>query len=108
LFDALEGRGDRKAFARRLLAFGPRSWRDPASGNLFSDLDVPVLLVILGEPGLALDYVERASRSSPIDLAWGLLMPSLDPIRCDPRITAAVERIQVVDHRAARVCAART
>jgi len=108
LFDALEGRSDRKAFARRLLAFGPRSWRDPASGNLFSDLDVPVLLVIIGEPGLALDYVERASRSSPIDLAWGLLMPSLDPIRCDPRFTAAVERIQVVDQRAARVCAART
>lgn len=108
LFDALEGRSDRKEFARRLLAFGPRSWRDPASGNLFSDLDVPVLLMILGEPGLALDYVERASRSTPIDLAWGVLMPSLDPIRCDPRFTAATERIQVVDHRAARVCAART
>jgi len=49
-----------------------------------------------------------AAISSPIDLAWGLLMPSLDPIRCDPRFTAAVERIQVVDHRAARVCATRT
>ncbi|HET9694142.1 MAG TPA: tetratricopeptide repeat protein, partial [Steroidobacteraceae bacterium] len=106
LFDALEGRSDRKAFARRLIAFPPRSWRDPGSGNLFSDLDTPVLLLLLDEPGYALDYIERASLSptGPIDLAWGLLMPSLDPIRCEPRFIAAVKRTGVVDHRAARLC----
>jgi len=32
-------------------------------------------------------------------------MPSLDPIRCDPRFVAAVARIHVVDHRATRLCA---
>ncbi len=105
LFDALEGRADRKAFARNLMAFPERSWRDPKSGNLFSDLDVPVLLVMLGEPGQALDYVDRASHSTPIDLAWGVLMPSLDPIRCEPRFIAAVARIHIVDRRAARLCA---
>jgi tetratricopeptide (TPR) repeat protein len=105
LFAALEGRGDRKAFAGRLVAFPERSWRDPGSGNLFSDLDVPVLLMLLGEPGLALDYVDRASRGNPIDLAWGVLMPSLDPIRCDPRFVAAVDRLKIVDDRAARMCA---
>ncbi len=107
LFDALEGRADRKAFARRLQALPLRSWRDPTSGNLLSDLDVPVLLVLLDERGLALDYVERASHapSAAIDLSWGLLMPSLDPIRCDPRFVAAVERVQVVDQRAVRLCA---
>ncbi len=105
LFAALEGRGDRKAFAGRLVAFPERSWRDPGSGNLFSDLDVPVLLMLLGEPGLALDYVDRASRGNPIDLAWGVLMPSLDPIRCKPQFVAAVDRLKIVDYRAARICA---
>ena len=105
LFAALEGRGDRKAFAGRLVAFPERSWRDPGSGNLFSDLDVPVLLMLLGEPGLALDYVDRASRGNPIDLAWGVLMPSLDPIRCKPQFVAAVDRLKIVDYRAARMCA---
>jgi TolB-like protein/tetratricopeptide (TPR) repeat protein len=105
LFAALEGHGDRKAFAGRLVAFPERSWRDPGSGNLFSDLDVPVLLMLLGEPGLALDYVDRASRGNPIDLAWGVLMPSLDPIRCKPQFVAAVDRLKIVDYRAARMCA---
>jgi len=105
LFDALDGRSDRKAFARRLVAFPARSWRDPGSGNLFSDSEVPMLLILLGEPGLALDYVDRASRSSQIDLAWGVLMPSLDPIRLEARFVAAVDRIKVVDYRAATLCA---
>jgi len=104
LFAVLDGRGDRKAFARGLLAFPERSWKDPGSGNLFGDLDVPVLLMLLGEPGLALDYVDRASRGNQIDLAWGVMMPSLDPIRCEPRFVAAVERMHLVDARAARLC----
>jgi TolB-like protein/tetratricopeptide (TPR) repeat protein len=106
LFDALEGRSDRKAFARRLMAFPARSWRDPNGGNLFGDLDTPVLLVLLDEPAMALDYIERASLSpmGPIDLAWGLLMPSLDPIRCAPQFIAAVKRADLVDRRAARLC----
>jgi hypothetical protein len=91
-----------------LVAYPERSWRDPTSGNLFGDLDVPVLLMMLGEPGLALDYVDRGSRGGVwIDLSWGVLMPSLDPIRCDPRFVAAVERIRVVDQRAGRLCAAK-
>ena len=104
LFAVLDGRGDRKAFARGLLAFPERSWKDPGSGNLFGDLDVPVLLMLLGEPGLALDYVDRASRGNQIDLAWGVMMPSLDPIRCEPRFVAAVERMHLVDARAVRLC----
>jgi TolB-like protein len=104
LFDALDGRGDRKAFARRLVAFPERSWKDPGSGNLIGDFEAPVLLLLLGEPGLALDYVDRGSRGNPIDLAWGVLVPSLDPIRCDPRFTAAVARLGVVDYRAVPQC----
>jgi TolB-like protein/Tfp pilus assembly protein PilF len=105
LFDALDGRGDRKAFARRLVAFPERSWKDQGSGNLIGDFEAPVLLMLLGEPGLALDYVDRGSRGNPIDLAWGVLLPSLDPIRCDPRFVAAIDRLNIVDDRAARMCA---
>jgi TolB-like protein/Tfp pilus assembly protein PilF len=106
LFDALEGRADRKAFASRLQALPLRSWRDPASGNMLSELDILVLLALLGEPGLALDFADRASHSptATADLSWALLMPSLDPIRCDPRFGAVVERVKVVDERAARLC----
>lgn len=86
------------------MAFPARSSRNPESGNLFSDLDIPVLLMLLGEPGQALDYVDRASHVTPIDLAWGVLMPSLDPIRCEPRFNTAVDRIRMVDHRAPRLC----
>ena len=108
LFDVLEGRGDRKAFVRRLLAFPLRSWRDPGSGNMFSGIDVPVLLMLLGEPAHALDYVDRGSREVPLDMVWSVLMPSLDPIRCEPRFIASVERIHVVDYRAAGLCKVKT
>ncbi len=106
LFDALEGLGDRKAFARRLHEIPLRSYRDPRSGNMFSELDILVLLMLLGEPHLAVDYAERASHAptATSDLSWVVLMPSLDPIRCDPRFVAVVERVQVVDQRAARLC----
>jgi TolB-like protein/Tfp pilus assembly protein PilF len=105
LFDALDGRGDRKAFARSLMAFPQRSWKEPGSGNLFGDFEAPVLLILLGEPGLALDYVDRGSRGNPIDLAWGVLLPNVDPIRCEPRFVAAVDRLKIVDYRATRMCA---
>lgn len=104
LFDALQGKGEREAFARRLQVYPALSWLDPSSGNQFSDFDTPVLLMLLGEPGLALDYVDRASRSPFDSLARGMLMPSLDPVRCEPRFVAAVKRIGLVDQRAARLC----
>jgi adenylate cyclase len=104
LFDALQGKGERGAFARRLQAYPALSWLDPSSGNQFSDYDTPVLLILLGEPGLALDYVDRASHGQLDVLARGMLMPSLDPIRCEKRFVAAAKRIGLVDHRAARLC----
>jgi TolB-like protein/lipopolysaccharide biosynthesis regulator YciM len=106
LFDALEGRGDRRAFARRLAATPPRSWLDPASGYFLGDVEIPALLVLLGEPELAMDFVERIA-ANPVDLQWGLLMPVLDPIRCQPRFIAVAERLRVVDRRAAQICARR-
>ena len=81
-----------------------RSWRDPNSGNMFGDFDVPLMLMLLGEPAMALDHVERSSKGNFIDLTWAILMPALDPIRCEPRFIAAVVRTGVTDARAARLC----
>jgi hypothetical protein len=61
--------------------------------------------MMLGEPGLALDLVERSSKGNFIDITWALMMPTLDPIRCDPRFAAAVDRTGMADHRAPRICA---
>ncbi len=102
LFDALEGKGDRKAFARRLAAIPDRSWNDPESGNLFSDLDIPALLVQLGEQELALQYIHGTSGST--NLAWSMLMPMMDPIRCDPRFKDKVAKMKITDTRAAKLC----
>jgi TolB-like protein/tetratricopeptide (TPR) repeat protein len=108
LFEVLEGRGDRHAFARRLAATPDRSWNDPGSGNLMSNFDIPVLLVLLDEKELALRYVDaQADLASNLNLAWSLLMPALDPIRCDARFLSAVEKIKLKDVRARTVCAGR-
>jgi len=103
LFDALEGKGDRKAFARRLAATPDRSWNDRESGNLFSDWDIPVLLVQLGEQELALQYIHEKSGSTT-NVAWSMLLPMMDPIRCDPRFKDKVAKMKVTDTRAAKLC----
>ncbi len=54
LFDALTGKSDRKAFARKLVATPEGSWNDPASGNLLTNWDIPALLLLLDEKELAL------------------------------------------------------
>jgi adenylate cyclase len=102
LFDALAGKGDRHAFARRLAATPDRSWNDLASGNLMTDFDIPMLLVLLDEKELALQYIQAASQSS--SLAWSMLLPAMDPIRCDARFRARVEALKVKDLRAAKLC----
>ena len=103
--DALQGRGDRQALARRLAAFPGRSALDPTSGNIFSADEMPALLVMLGAPDLALDYLERRvddPGQSPVE--WPMMLPALDPIRCTPRFKALVQRLKTNDPRAATVC----
>lgn len=36
---------------------------------------------------------------------WALMMPDLNPIRCDPRFAAVVQRVKTKDPYAAKVCA---
>jgi hypothetical protein len=102
LFDALAGRGDRQAFARALAATPSRSWNDPESGYLMTDFDIPMLLVLLNEKELALQYLHDATESG--NLAWGMLLPVNDPIRCDARFRKRVADMKLRDLRAEKLC----
>jgi adenylate cyclase len=102
LFDTLDGKGDRKAFARKLAATPEGSWNDPASGNLMTNWDIPALLVLLDERELALGYIQ--AQSNNVSFAWGLLLPAMDPIRCDARFRAKIDALRVKDLRAEKLC----
>jgi len=38
---------------------------------------------------------------------WTIMLPVLDPIRCEPRFAALVEKLKTADPHAAKVCAGR-
>jgi adenylate cyclase len=104
LMDALEGRGDRQALARRLTAFPARSHLDPGSGNIFSNAEMPALLMLLGSRDLALGYIERQAADPFLTPEWAMMLPAVDPIRCDPRFRAVAKKLAVNDLRAAKMC----
>ena len=104
--DALQGHGDRRAVARQLAAFSARAWIDQGSGTIFGTADTPPILVLLGEPGLALDYLERVAPETSSGAEWGMAMPTLDPIRCQPRFVALAKQIKFDDRRAVETCSA--
>ena len=104
LLGALEGRNDRRAVAERLAATPVHSeW--VGTGMMFQATDVPILLMLLDAPDLALAYIERTSGDPMNYTDWAMVIPALDPLRCDPRFRAVGERIGYVDGRAAKVCA---
>jgi len=105
--NALKVGGDQRATAQRLAAFSGRSSLDPTSGNIFTTAETPALLVLLGAPELALDYLERSAdepESTTNLLEWPMMLPALDPVRCTPRFKALVERLKTRDPRAAKLC----
>jgi TolB-like protein len=102
LFDALDGRSDRKAFARALAATPEGSWNDLASGNLMTNWDIPALLLLLDEKELAPGYIK--AQSNNVNVAWSLLLPAMDPIRCDARVRAKVSELKIRDLRADKLC----
>jgi hypothetical protein len=104
LFEALEGRGDRKALAQRLAGTPFRAWFEDGSGYLFTDFEIPALLVLLGEPDAALHYLAGAAEVADFDFDGILFDPQLDPIRCDPRFAAIMTRRGRHDVRADQVC----
>jgi TolB-like protein/Flp pilus assembly protein TadD len=105
LIDAFAGRGDRDALAQRLVAGGSNASDVRGRGALLFAAETPALLVALDHGELALDFLERLGSESGDDLDWAIVLPALDPIRCDPRFVALVERRKIRDPHWQRVCA---
>ncbi len=93
--------------AKRLAAFPVRSDLKPGSGNIFSDAEIPGLLMLLGSPDLALGYVVQHSSEPFGSLDWAMANLSLDPIRCDPRFQEAARNLVIYDQRAVKLCGKR-
>ena len=104
LVAAIEGGVGRPALARHYAALPLRSDNDPAAGNALMSQDVSAVLVLLGENGLALDYLERLTGLGTDDASWAVMLPALDPIRCTPRFKAVIGKLKTTDPHAARVC----
>lgn len=79
--EALAGRADRQAFARRLAEFPINRNFDRGCGNaLMGDVVLPIL-VLLGERGMALDYLERLVLVPSGNADCTIMLPVLDPSR---------------------------
>ena len=106
VIDALQGRGDRHALAIRLSSFGYQSAYEAGSGNVFDVQEIPMLLVLLGEAPMAMPYLERfVDHDANTKVPLAVMPVYMDPIRCDPRFVAIVQRLRTFDSRYARVCA---
>jgi TolB-like protein/Tfp pilus assembly protein PilF len=104
LTNALAGRGDRHALAVRYAALPANSQLDPASGNALQDYDLAAVIVMLGEPGLALSHLELNAGTTDAFADWAIMLPALDPIRCEPRFIAVVKKMKTTDPYYAKVC----
>ena len=105
LIDALSGRGDKNALALRYAALPFNSKFDLASQNVFESYDIPTVLMLLGEPELALANIERRANQLGGNADWAMMLPQMDPIRCEPRFVAVVKKLKTTDPHFAKVCA---
>lgn len=105
LVEALAGRGDRRALALRYAALPTNSFLDQASGNALGGYEIPAVLMLLGEREVTLSYLERLAGEVGSHADWAVMMPVMDPIRCDPRFVAIIQRLKTTDPYAAKVCA---
>jgi TolB-like protein/Tfp pilus assembly protein PilF len=105
LVDALAGRADRHAFAEKLAALRYNSNLDPASGSILNGYQIAPVLMLLGERELTLSYLETLAGELGGETEWAMILPVMDPIRCDPRFAAIIQRLKTTDPYAAKVCA---
>ena len=109
VFDALQGHGDRHAMALRLAGFLPQSSNDPSSGNAFPPYVITTLLVLLGEPQLALSNLQAWAEADHAGLAeWAVMQPALGALHCDPGFVALVGKIKTTDPHYAELCTAKS
>ena len=104
LIEALTGVGDRRALALRYASHAVYSSLDAASGNAIHDRDMPEILMLLGEPELALGHFERSATTLDSNAGFVMMLPAMDPIRCLPKFKAVVATLKTVDPHAARLC----
>ncbi len=105
LIEVFAGRGDRDGLARRLAVSEATASLERDSGVLLFAPATPALLVAMDRGELALDHLDRLGSTSTDDVTWAIVLPALDPIRCDPRFVALVERLETRDPHWQRVCA---
>ena len=104
LIDALNGHSDKRALAQRYAALPINSKLDLASKNLFEGFDMPAVLMLLGERELALANLERLVGNLGGTAEWAVVLPALDPIRCEARFVAVVKKLKTTDPHFAKVC----
>ena len=105
VFDALQGHGDRHAVAVRLATFLPQSSNDPKSGNAFQPYVITTMLVLLGEPKLALSNLQLWADTDTAGMSeWAVMQPALGRLHCDPDFVALVKRIKTTDPHYAELC----
>ena len=104
LVDALSGRTDAHMLAVRMAALPFNSNVDKVSGNALEDHTVALVLMLLDEHALALDYIERNAGNLGTTMDWAIMLPQMDPIRCEPRFAAVVQNLKTHDPRHATVC----
>jgi adenylate cyclase len=105
LFDALEGHGDHHVIAVRLAGFMPQSAYEPTSGNVFQPYLIPTLLVLLGEPKLALSNLESWAYTDRAGMAeWAVVQLALGQLHCDSGFVALVGRIKTSDPHYEKLC----
>jgi TolB-like protein/Tfp pilus assembly protein PilF len=102
---ALAGHGDRHALALRYAALPFNSFLDPASGNALQGYDIAAVLMLLGEHEIALGYLERLAGEVGGLADWAMMLPVMNPIRCEPRFVSIVKKLKTTDPYYAKVCA---
>ena len=104
LVQALTGHGDRHALALRYAALSVNSFLDPTSGSALQGPNVTEVLMLLGEKELALGYLERLAGIAGSSADRAIMLPAVDPIRCEPRFIAVVKELKTHDPYFAKVC----
>ncbi len=104
LVAALSGNADKHALAVKMAALPFNSNVEPASGNALEDQIVALILVQLDEHALALDFMERNAANMGSTMDWAIMLPQMDPIRCEPRFIAVVKKLKTNDPHFAKVC----
>ncbi len=105
LIAALGGHADRHALAIKMAKLPLNSGVDANSGNALEDQMVAAALMMLGEHELTLDYMERVAGNLGNTMDWAVMLPMMDPIRCEPRFVAVVKKLKTTDPYSAKVCA---